>query len=726
MDTTPRISLKEFDWDWFENIKIEKLKVGNNGSRRDLCRYFKDIVTAFDIETTKIYLINNQYVPMSLYYMQSKEDLDKYGSIQSVLYIWQWQFGDKCTVIGRTWEEFIEFCAALNRHLKPFEKLVVYDHNLSYEFQFIKGIYEFKSNEIFAVDRRKILKFTMHDKALEFRCSYLQSNMSLDMFTEKMGVDHKKLSGVDFNYNKERFPWTEMSDFEMDYACNDVMGLVEAIETELELDNDTITSIPLTSTGYVRRDTKKAMRKYRYTIQDLFPDPDVYEMLREEFRGGDCHANRYYAGILIEEPVYSDDRCSSYPDVQCNCEFPMSKFFIVQKEKVTIDDLFDLIDRRHKAVLFRAAFSNIRLKDPFFGCPYLSKSKCRNIEQKTVNSRLVDNAVYDNGRILECSYMETTLNDIDFEILLKEYEWDDMYILKVAHARYAKLPIDFVRVIQSYFKGKTELKGILGMEKYYDKSKNLLNGIFGMTAQNPVIESLIFDGTKLVPDSTKSIEEKLAETKRNAFIVYQWGCWTTAHARYRLHEMIWLVGDNFIYSDTDSVKHFEDLSDIVADYNKMRIADSEASGSFAKNPKGEIFYMGVYECDAIYDKFITFGAKKYAYIKKGESETKITIAGVPKKLGASFINERGGIEALKEGFTFDGKSSILYNDITEPFTVQVPGGYLKITSNAVITDTTYVLGVTEEYREILKNAEILLTVFEKYNIMKTGRRQYNH
>ena len=51
-----------------------------------------NIVTAFDIETTRI---------------QSIE--------QSVMYIWQWHFAEpiNLTVVGRTWNEFTAFCASL-------------------------------------------------------------------------------------------------------------------------------------------------------------------------------------------------------------------------------------------------------------------------------------------------------------------------------------------------------------------------------------------------------------------------------------------------------------------------------------------------------------------------------------------------------------------------------------------------------------------------------------
>ena len=83
----------------------------------------------------------------------------------------------------------------------------------------------------------------------------------------------------------------------------------------------------MTSTGYVRRDLKKALEPKREYIQKLVPPLDTYLMLREAFRGGDTHASRFYAGKILPGPIRSVDRSSSYPDVQCNQRFPVSEFF---------------------------------------------------------------------------------------------------------------------------------------------------------------------------------------------------------------------------------------------------------------------------------------------------------------------------------------------------------------------------------------------------------------
>jgi hypothetical protein len=359
------------------------------------------------------------------------------------------------------------------------EYLCVFVHNLSYEFQFLRGIYPFEPAEVFAIDSRKVLKLTMHD-CIEMRCSYIHSNMGLNEYTHKMGAEHAKKDGEEFGYNTMRFSWTPLTPEEMEYCINDVLGLTEAIDIEMKHDGDNLYSFPLTSTGYVRRDAKQAMRNVSHTfVKGQLPDYRTYEMCREAFRGGNTHANRYYAGITLHN-VKSADRSSSYPDVLCNCQFPVSAFF--HAGGIEYSELLNLINVRKKAVIMRVSMSNVRLHDSMWGAPYLSRDKCRNMQ----------GALFDNGRILQADYLETTITDIDFKIILAEYDFDDFVPFDVAHARYGNLPPALLDIIIEYYEKKTGLKNVIGHELYYMKSKNKINSIYGMMAQDPVKQTIDF------------------------------------------------------------------------------------------------------------------------------------------------------------------------------------------------------------------------------------------
>lgn len=304
--------------------------MGNRGTKKEK-RNIINLPCALDIETSRF--------P---------------GLEQSYIYHWQCQIGlNTPTIYGRTGDDLRDFLMALAGLVKTSESLVLYVHNLSYEFAWLKGLYKFTPEEVFAVQSRKVLKCTMFDERLEFRCSYLLTNKSLAAWTKEFNVEHRKQSSEDYDHNKIRTPFEDLTDDELEYCRNDVLGLCEALVAQMDRDADSLVTIPLTSTGYVRRDVKRAMRLYsRWALMDMQPDEEVYRALRQAFRGGDTHCNRYYAGAILEN-VRSMDRSSSYPDVVCNCQFPMSSF--KRAARCDVREV-DRLRRLNRALLIRARF----------------------------------------------------------------------------------------------------------------------------------------------------------------------------------------------------------------------------------------------------------------------------------------------------------------------------------------------------------------------------------
>ena len=569
----------------------------------------------------------------------------------------------------------------------------------------MKGVYSFLPDDVFAVASRKVVKADMWG-CFEFRCSYKLTNMSLKQFTSKMKVEHQKLSGEEFDYSVKRYPWTKLTEEELEYCINDVLGLVEAINALMERDGDTLQTIPLTSTGYVRRNAKRAMKDgsvHHNFVYSILPDIETYRALREAFRGGNTHANRYYAGDIVEN-VHSADRSSSYPAVMCNCEFPMSAFTPILPKDLNSDYISRCINVRHKALLLRIGIKNLRLRDPFWGCPYLSKDKCRNCRE------VID--TFDNGRILSPNYIETTITDIDLKIIMEEYKGEIIF-LQGWYASYKKLPQALINEVIKYYKDKTELKGVVGQEIFYDKSKALLNSLYGMMAQDPVKHNLIFKQVgDWEEDDSKTDEEILGKSNQKAFLAYQWGVWVTAHSRDALERGIRLVHDtegaDFIYCDTDSVKYTGSVD--WTGYNAERIAECIDSGSYATDPKGVTHYMGVFETEDLkdtgyaYKYFKTLGAKKYAYVEREGEGVHCTIAGVNKKKGGKELDKHGGLSAFAEEFVFReaGGTQAVYNDTPPMDNVDIEGKSLPVTANVAILPSEYTLGITGEYERIIK------------------------
>ena len=649
-------------------------------------RNISNAMCAFDIETSRIDL------PIPAGQEQNSH---------SFMYVWQFQINDK-TIIGRTWDDFTELVAALMAGINQAKDyyglrsealtVIIWVHNLAYEFQFLSGYYPFAAEECFFRDVRKPIWVRMFD-CLEFRCSYIQTNMSLKQLTEQMGVE-QKLSGQTFDYSKIRYPWTELSDYELEYCVRDVRSLVECMRIRMEKDGDTLQSIPLTSTGYVRRDCVTALKPYFFQVKDMLPDLDQYRLLRKAFRGGNTHANRAYSGRILTN-VYSFDMTSCYPAQQLTKQFPMHSWHFID-DRLSLDRILKFVGLNY-AVVGLYQFRGLRLKNRKTAIPYISLARSEAYGFKL-----------DNGRVLECEYIELALTEIDLQIVLRQYTYDEIGVLSAMVSRKDFLPLEYREVIQRYYDIKTKLKPKPGTEAEYIffKSKEKLNGIYGMSAQDPVHADIVYDhGQYFRSDYTTAGTEK---ELRKAKFPYSWGVYTTAYARAALQEAIDAAGDRMVYCDTDSVKTIGpiDLSAI----NNKRIKQAELYNGYADDRYGIRHYVGVFEEDGIYDRFITCGAKRYAYEHNGKMS--ITVSGVSKaineKTGIPFaVEELKCLENFREGFIWKESAGTMavYND-DDNFEYDSGDGVIHIGKNVALVPTTYKMTYAKDYRLLLSEIEL--------------------
>ena len=377
---------------------------------------------------------------------------------QSYMYVWQFAINDIC-VMGRTWFQLRRFLMHVKYALHG-RRLMTFVHNLSFEGQYLSGIYDFDNSEVFAVDSRKLLKMAPEKWGLELRCSYRLTQLSLDQFTARYDVQHKKLSGVEYDYSKVRYPDTELTPAELAYCENDVLGLVEAVKALMQLYGDTVYSLPLTSTGFVRREVKRAARADYHQIKSCWPSYEVYKLLRAAFRGGNTHASRFYAGEIVEN-VKSRDISSSYPSQQVNKLLPVSELIPCVGKSVRY--LEKTIEQGY-AVLMDIRLYNVELWHRYIPVPYIPIAKC---------PELVDYQA-DNGRVLCARQLRIALTDIDWKIVTKQYKFARVEVVQLYRARYGPLPDSLRECNLQYFRAKTQLKGVVGQELFYAKSKELL------------------------------------------------------------------------------------------------------------------------------------------------------------------------------------------------------------------------------------------------------------
>lgn len=652
---------------------LGKLLGCKESAKRDI-RYL-EIPAAFDIETTTI--------------SENKEEVRPYA----FMYHWQFCLDDE-VVFGRTWEEFQQLIQTLSDRMFLSDKtrLVVWCHNLPYEAQFMRRFLHITS--MFCKDDHKPLKIETAE-GIEFRDSYALSNMSLERFCKnERGVVHYKLSGDDYDYDKVRTAITPMSEKELAYCYNDVRGLCECIRSRMS--EDTLASMPMTSTGYVRRLYRNSMRTNPdnwHILQNGRITPELYNQLRRAFRGGDCHANIRYVNQTLHD-IQSFDIASSYPGVLMTEQYPMGKWTRVSTRyyKRHREEI-----RNEYCSLLEVRYENIRYTGSC-GNPYISESKCDHIP---VNKNNRTDIVLDNGRIGYANWLEMTVTDVDLDIIREEYTYDKMFIRSCWICKKEYLPEEFRQVLRDLFTAKTQLKGVDDYE--YNRSKSRINASYGMTVQRVDRDNWEYADGEYV-STVGDLDELLDKyyKSRNSFLRYEWGVWCTAYARQRLRMGLHVAGRRAVYCDTDSVKADGDFIQAFEELNKELRAKAEAAGAYADDRKGIRHYMGVFEYEGTYDEFRTLGAKKYGY-KVGDEIT-TTIAGVNKKRGSDFFSDNG-LDALHDGTVIPRSGHLVayYND-DDIHTITVDHCEMTTASNIALVDDTYTIGMTGEYLDLLEKA----------------------
>ena len=643
---------------------------------------YLEIPAAFDIETTNVY-------------QRTKGGKIDSEGFRPYSFMYHWQVCiDTYVIFGRRWEEFTKLLTYMSNemNLNSKNRLVLHVHNLNFEFAFCRRFLNVTDG--FYKDINKPVR-VLTAEGIEFRDSYILSNMSLGKFCEnEEGVVHYKLSGDDYDYNKIRTADTPMTEKEEAYCYNDVRGLAECIASRMRY--DTLAAMPMTSTGYVRRMFRESMRKNpenRKIIKNAEYDVHMYDLLRRSFRGGDTHANVRAVNQIIPN-VQSFDIASSYPAVMVTEEFPMGKF-----TRISVNLWKNGYCEKHRmAYVIRCRFWDIKFKG-IHGDPYIPFSQCSAIRNH--HDELEHENIYDNGRIIYAQAIEIVLTDIDWKIIKESYTWSSMAVKEVYASAYGKLPKEFRDVVIDLFHQKTGLKGVRGKEYEYMRSKNRINAAYGMTVQKIITEETTYEDGEY-ETVTLDLAEQLKKYFKNynSFLLYQWGVWVTAHARKKLHEGIELVGRNGIYWDTDSVKTIGDYREAFDKLNEVYKQKAIEAGAFATDPKGRVHYMGIFEYEETYKRFITLGTKKYL-IEDQEGKLQSTIAGVAKDRGRKFF-QKHGMEEFKVGTVIEDSGHLVaYYNNDDIHQITVNGCTMTTASNIALVDDTYTLGVTGEYADLL-------------------------
>ena len=611
------VHVKQFDYSTLQNITEMVVSKDRNG---EVIRYYNYPFT-FDIESSSFYTKQNNKM--------------------ACMYAWAMTING-VSVYGRTWKEFTFFMEELKLrlHLDYHNRIIIYIHNLSYEFQFIRRRFIF--SKVFARKKRHPIKALM-DNCFELKCSYFLSGLSLEKTAENLSSVKVKKKVGQLDYDKVRHSETPLEKEELEYLEYDVIILHFFIMEEIRKNKNDISKIPLTKTGYARNYCREYIKKhtnfkqYRTNIEAEAPtDVELFTLLNKAFAGGYTHANKTFVETELPNvdynlKVHSIDFTSSYPAQMCMHMFPRGNFKRVQIESKAEFESYI----RQYACVFKITFENLKSKKSH---DILSESKCEYLSKPVI----------DNGRIYSAQYATTFMTDVDYKTFEKFYDWDNICIHDFWYTVYGYLPKQLLECVLTLYANKTKLKGVIGKEEEYLVAKGLVNAIYGMCVTNPVNDEILYS------DDEWNKEEPLMQQALNKayinnykqFLCYQWGVWITAWARYELLDLVSIVDFDAIYMDTDSIKlvNYDKYVPYIEKHNKrikenlLKCVHTLCIDESLLNPidiKGKGHFLGIWDYEGEYIKFKTLGAKRYAYIKKmkesGKEEFHITVSGLSNK-----------------------------------------------------------------------------------------------
>ena len=658
--------------------------------------------------------------------IESSSFLDDNGDKTAIMYCFTIGINGH-SYLGRTYDELFEILQLFTDtfNLSFDRRLIVYIHNLGYEFQFFYK--RFSWNRIFAIkDRTPLTALTTG--GIEFRCSFLLSGYSLAKVGEHLQKYKVEKKIGDLDYSLIRHSGTPLEKREKGYVLNDGLVVMAYIQEYIEKVGN-ITRIPLTKTGSVRKYCRdeclyggggkhnKSVTNYRnyraIMNQTTIASVNEYKQLKRAFMGGFTHANGLCVGAN-QNDVTSYDFTSSYPYVMISEKFPMMHGELV--EHLT-REIFDISIQKY-CCLFDVTF--IGLKSIIFFEHYISSSHCQNLK----NFRL------DNGRIIDADELTITITEQDYFIIKQCYSWEKMKVKNFRRYKRNYLPTSFVRAVLKLYKDKTELKGVKGKEIEYLASKELINSAYGMAVTDICREETIFNVDENIwnaesppIDYEKDLEHYNKSKQR--FLSYAWGVWVTAYARRNLWSGILEFKEHYLYSDTDSIKviHEKEHLKYINDYNDKVIHKLEKAMNYhhlpmdmcsPKSIDGEIHTIGLWDREYHLQTFKTLGAKRYM-VRYDDGEESLTISGVNKKVAIPYLQSKGDIfEQFKEdmyipkGFT--GKNIHTYIDTERQGVVRDYlgnlGEYHEL-SCVHLEESDYTLSLARDYVEFLLSIKML-------------------
>lgn len=632
-----------------------------------------------------------------------------------------------CTIWGHRPSTFCETIHKIHDQMLG-DVTIMYFHNLSYDHWFLRRfLYKELGNPVKSLNiKAHYPLFMRFECGIEIRDSLILAQVKLEKWAKDLHVEHQKSVGK-WNYNKFRSQSEVYNADELEYIEHDTLAGVECIDKLMQNLGKRVYSMPFTSTGIIRKDLQEIGKEngaHEFFLS-IAPDYDQYQKFMKAFHGGYVHANRHFIDTLITLEEFGQidawDFMSSYPFCMLAFKYPMEKFH--KTEDRTADQILRSSDTT--AFIFKFVARDIKLRSPNkTSAPALQFSKC--VEGSVINP------VIDNGRILEASYLEIYLTEIDLQVIHDQYKAAAHICTEVEYATKAYLPRWFTDYVYKQFYGKCELSFRKKEDPVnYMVKKTKVNGCYGLTVQKSIQDLIIecFEaddqhesGEYFIQKYKTEAERIAAEHKqynkylknKNSILPYFWGVWVTSYAFRNIHILNECImpadeGGLLLYNDTDSAYGVNWDTEKIENYNMMCKTLLLRNGYSPVVINGKEFILGSAEHKPLEDEYTEFkveGAKRYAGRCREDGKIHITVAGVPKEEGALCLHD--DLNEFTKGCVFDGKTTgkLQHNYFSSEIYIDKEGN--ETADSIDLTPANYKLDPTDKFEWSLFDDDIEL------------------
>lgn len=343
--------------------------------------------------------------------------------------------------------------------------------------------------------------------------------------------------------------------------------------------------IPLTISGYAKRELTRNQRGAKCWIRI---DRKEYNICKRAYIGGYCAISPVWKGADIKDNVISYDEDSAFIAVMLSEQFPARDG--VYWGSCTGKKFRAIYNAQGIVWIGRIELKGLELK-PEMPCGTIPEARA------SIKGRRKSYS----GYVVSADHITISICSADFQIIAKCYTWETMRIDDIYTYKADYMPRYIVKSLCDLYEDKAELKGKAGQEYQYSKRKAILNSCYGLFGVSPV--------------TWGSIERYNRRFDRVG--CYQYAPFITAYARRNLISGILPQGDNFIYSDTDSIKVISGnpLTERYVEWYNRRIESKIycTLKHYNIDAPEVLRRCGKWTIDGNYTEFKALGQKKYLY-----------------------------------------------------------------------------------------------------------------